>query len=63
MSRRVCAAVTAGRYSERVVSSMAVAARRLLQARGAAHVVWLSYSGGGALAVLLAARVPLAAGT
>jgi dienelactone hydrolase len=55
--------VTAGRYSERVVSSMAVAARRLLQARGAAHVVWLGYSGGGALAVLLAARVPLAAGT
>ncbi len=48
---------TSARYSEAVVESMATAARRVLEARGAARVVWLGYSGGGALAVLLAARV------
>ncbi len=49
---------TSARYSEAVVESMAAAARRALVARGAARVAWLGYSGGGALAVLLAARVP-----
>jgi hypothetical protein len=49
---------TSERYSEAVVSSMAAAARRILAARGAGRVVWLGHSGGGALAVLLAARVP-----
>jgi hypothetical protein len=49
---------TSGRYSEAVVTSMAVAARHLLAARESERVVWLGYSGGGALAVLLAARVP-----
>jgi pimeloyl-ACP methyl ester carboxylesterase len=49
---------TSARYSEAVVASMAAAARRVLAARGAERVVWLGYSGGGALAVLLAARLP-----
>jgi pimeloyl-ACP methyl ester carboxylesterase len=45
-----------------VVASLAAAARRILQARGAERIVWLGYSGGGALAMLLAARVPETAG-
>jgi hypothetical protein len=49
---------TSARYSEPVVGSMAAAARGLLDARRAAGVVWIGYSGGGALAVLLASRVP-----
>jgi len=49
---------TSARYSEAVVSSMAAAARRVVAERGAERVVWLGYSGGGALAVMLAARVP-----
>lgn len=49
---------TSARYSEAVVSSMAAAARRVIADRGAERVVWFGYSGGGALAVLLAARVP-----
>ena len=49
---------TSARYSAAVVESMATAALRVLEARGAARIVWLGYSGGGALAVLLAARVP-----
>src|SRR5687768_13818074 len=38
---------TSARYSETVVSSMAVAARRVAEARGAERIVWLGYSGGG----------------
>jgi hypothetical protein len=53
---------TSARYSEAVVASLAVAARRLLADRGGERIVWLGYSGGGALAVLLAARVPETAG-
>jgi hypothetical protein len=53
---------TSARYSEVVVVSMAAAVRRVLAARGAERVVWLGYSGGGALAVLLGARVPETAG-
>jgi hypothetical protein len=49
---------TSARYSESVVASLAAAARRVLAARGAERVVWVGYSGGGALAMLLAARVP-----
>jgi pimeloyl-ACP methyl ester carboxylesterase len=53
---------TSARYSAAVVDSMAAAARSVLSARGAERVVWLGYSGGGALAVLLAARLPETAG-
>ncbi|HEV2057608.1 MAG TPA: hypothetical protein VGV06_20945 [Methylomirabilota bacterium] len=42
--------------------SMAAAARRLLAATGDAEIVWLGYSGGGALAMLLAARMAETAG-
>jgi pimeloyl-ACP methyl ester carboxylesterase len=53
---------TSARYSEAVVTSMVAAVRRILDARGAERVVWLGYSGGGVLAVLLAARMPETAG-
>jgi pimeloyl-ACP methyl ester carboxylesterase len=53
---------TSARYSEAVVSSMAMAVRRVLEASAAERIVWLGYSGGGALAVLLAARLPETAG-
>jgi pimeloyl-ACP methyl ester carboxylesterase len=53
---------TDARYSEVVVVSMAAAARRLLSMKGHAEIVWLGYSGGGALAMLLAARIPETAG-
>ena len=53
---------TDARYSEVVVVSMAAAARRLLSVTGHAEIVWLGYSGGGALAMLLAARLPETAG-
>jgi len=49
---------TDARYSEAVVASMAAAAQRLLSATGLSEIVWLGYSGGGTLAMLLAARVP-----
>ena len=48
---------TDARYSEVVVASLAAAARRLLEEEGRSAIVWLGYSGGGTLAVLLAARV------
>ena len=47
---------TAERYSEAVVSSMATALRRALRAGGFEHLAWFGYSGGGAIAVLLAPR-------
>jgi hypothetical protein len=56
--RRCSAAVwTSARYSEEVVTSLVTAVRHVIAARGAERIVWLGYSGGGALAVLLAARV------
>ena len=53
---------TSGRYSEPVVASMAAVVRRVVAARGVGRIVWIGYSGGGVLAVLLAARVPETAG-
>jgi pimeloyl-ACP methyl ester carboxylesterase len=47
---------TRERYSEAVVSSMAVALRRMLAARECDRLVWFGYSGGGTLAMLLAPR-------
>ena len=49
---------TSGRYSESVVTSMAAAVQRVVAARGIERTVWIGYSGGGVLAVLLAPRVP-----
>lgn len=48
---------TDARYSEAVVASLAAAARRLLSQEGRSAIVWLGYSGGGTLAVLLAGRM------
>jgi pimeloyl-ACP methyl ester carboxylesterase len=47
---------TSGRYSERVVASMAAALRRVMHDRGAERLIWFGYSGGGVLAMLLAPR-------
>lgn len=49
---------TAARYAPAVVDSMAAALERLLAERRQPEVVLVGYSGGGALAVLLAHRVP-----
>ena len=49
---------TSGRYSERIVDSMAAALIRFLATRPSSDVVLLGYSGGGTLAVLLAPRLP-----
>ena len=48
---------TIGRFSEPVVASMATAVVRLAERHAAEHVVLVGYSGGGALAVLVAERV------
>jgi len=50
---------TGARYSEAVVVSLAAAARQLLVMTGHTEIVWLGYSGGGTLAVLLASRADL----
>jgi hypothetical protein len=52
---------TSERYSDSVVASMAAALRTQLASRGDARVAFIGYSGGGALAMLLAARVPATA--
>jgi len=46
------------RYSEAVVASMAAAMREILAQGPYRQVAWFGHSGGGALAMLLAARVP-----
>jgi dienelactone hydrolase len=48
---------TSGRYSESVVSSMTAAIRDVIRRAGARDVVLVGYSGGGALAVLVAERL------
>jgi hypothetical protein len=50
------------RYSEAVVASMAAALRRVLEERGFERVIWIGYSGGGTLAMLLAPRFSETAG-
>ncbi|MBV1927916.1 MAG: alpha/beta hydrolase [Gammaproteobacteria bacterium] len=47
---------TSGRYSETVVASMAAALQRIVEADNIKSLVFYGYSGGGALAVLLAER-------
>ncbi|HTO85540.1 MAG TPA: alpha/beta hydrolase [Methylomirabilota bacterium] len=49
---------TSARYSDAVVTSMAAATRQILAAGPYRGIIWFGYSGGGALAMLLAARVP-----
>ncbi len=49
---------TSARYSDAVVTSMAAAMRQVLAAGPYRRIVWFGYSGGGALAMLLAARLP-----
>lgn len=49
---------TDARYGEAVVASMAAALEALRAAHAFAHVTLVGYSGGGTLAMLLAARVP-----
>ena len=49
---------THARYSEPVVASMAAALRRFLRQGDFDRVAWFGYSGGGALAFLLAPRFP-----
>ena len=53
---------TDARYSEVVVVSMAAAVLSAAHWLGLSEIVWLGYSGGGTLAMLLAARVPETAG-
>lgn len=45
------------RYSEAVVESMATAIKKYATVQGERHLILVGYSGGGALAVLLAARL------
>lgn len=49
---------TSARYSETVVASLENATRRILDEGSFDGVVWIGYSGGGTLAVLLALRFP-----
>jgi pimeloyl-ACP methyl ester carboxylesterase len=49
---------TSARYSEPVVASMAAVARRLIEAQTVQRIAWFGHSGGGALAMLLAERLP-----
>jgi len=49
---------THGRYSTEVVDSLAAALRRIGAERGATELVFIGHSGGGVLAMLLAARFP-----
>jgi pimeloyl-ACP methyl ester carboxylesterase len=49
---------TTGRYGEPVVASLAEAIERLRAEHGARGLILIGHSGGGALAMLLAARLP-----
>lgn len=49
---------THGRYGEAVVASMTAALSRLLEIHPAERVLLIGYSGGGALAMLMAPRLP-----
>lgn len=49
---------TQGRYGEPVITSMVAAARRLAAARAATELTLIGYSGGGAIAMLMAERMP-----
>lgn len=49
---------TDGRYAEPVIASMAAALRAYLRRHPAQALWWFGYSGGGALAMLLAERFP-----
>ena len=49
---------THDRYSEKVVASMQAALEKYLQLHPYKHLMFVGYSGGGVLAMLLAARVP-----
>jgi pimeloyl-ACP methyl ester carboxylesterase len=49
---------TSARYGEAVVASLAAAVRRFRAGHGFDSLVWFGYSGGGAIAVLLAERFP-----
>lgn len=49
---------TLGRYGEPVVSSLVAAARRVARSHGASELLLIGYSGGGALAMLMAERMP-----
>lgn len=49
---------TVERYGERLVASLVVALERARVSHGAEEVVLIGYSGGGALAMLMAERVP-----
>ena len=49
---------TSGRYSSKVVRSMAAGIRALVQRKNASDVRLMGHSGGGALALLLAAEIP-----
>jgi hypothetical protein len=50
---------THGRYSERVVNSLALAARRIIDQTNATDLMVIGYSGGGTLAMLLADRLDM----
>jgi pimeloyl-ACP methyl ester carboxylesterase len=49
---------TRERYSDEVIASLSATVRRLMAEEGYERVAWFGHSGGGTLAVLLAARFP-----
>jgi len=49
---------THGRYSEAVIASLQLALNKLIQRHGISELALIGHSGGGALAMLLAERIP-----